>query len=519
MLFNSFSFVYAFLPATLAIYYFLTKSGFRTAALYFLAFASLVFYAMWSYVYAGLLCVSLAINYAIGLMIQRSLDRGGARRANLWMAAGVSFNICTLLYFKYTNFFIDNINVAFGASFFVAHVVLPLGISFYTFQKIALLVDLSRGVVRLRDFGRFALFVLFFPQLIAGPIVHFKEIAPQFARRDTGRNALPNLAIGSAIFAMGLFKKTVLADTAVLFSAPVYAAAQSDAWSYSFWLGWQGALAYTLQLYFDFSGYTDMAVGLGRMFGVRLPQNFFSPHKADNIADYWRRWHMTLQRFLLVYLFQPIAIPMMRLSMSRDMGPKSAFLLSRVFPTLAVFIVSGFWHGAGWTFIVWGIMHGCYVSVQELWIEVRGEREEPETGSPPFRFRFFILTFLAVVASNVMFRAETVTSGLKIYAGMLNLSSMGAGFSASRAQLAASLPVVAVLAVGFFIIFFMPNSQQIMRRYGPALAWQTWRHISNPLPAIEWRANFGYAIATGVVLALGLLFIVRGQSAFIYFNF
>ena len=211
---------------------------------------------------------------------------------------------------------------------------------------------------------------------------------------------------------------------------------------------------------------------------------------------------------------------MMRLAMAREMGRWGAFVLARLVPTMVVFIISGFWHGAGWTFVVWGVMHGCYVSTQEFWSELfKKNRKKNKAKKPTFVFRYFVLTFLAVVASNVMFRAISVPSALNIYGGMLNLASMIDGLRHGFEALDQTVPALAVIAVGFAIIFLAPNSQQIMRRYDPALDWQTWRKMPIPLPSIEWRPNLGYAIVTGLTLAFGLLFIVRGQSAFIYFNF
>ena len=517
MLFNSYQFIFLFLVPTLAIFYALRSSRWSALSVHFLALASFVFYAVWSLKFAALLILSLVINYALGLRIEASRAVSAQRTANASMLAGVAFNLCVLGFFKYTNFFLQTVNDVAATHFNLLHLILPLGISFYTFQKIAFLVDASRGRVRLQGFAKYALFVLFFPQLISGPIVHFRELAPQF-EHDIGRNPSRDIAIGLTLFAVGLLKKTGIADTAALYATPLFN--QADAGTpIPFWGAWEASLAYTVQLYFDFSGYTDMAIGLARMFGIRLPLNFQSPHRAGNIVDYWRRWHMTLQKFLVTYVFQVIALPLTRFSVDRDLAGKADMLATQIAPTLLVFLLSGLWHGAGWTFILWGLLHGAYVSVAEVWKRTRKKRGRGKADAPGASILLLgavALTFAAVVVSNVLFRARTVAGATLIYKGMLSPWSAHVSRDAVPSDTAGA---VAIIALGLGLVFFTPNIYQIMRRFEPALDFDSWRSLGNPVPALEWRPSILSGVVVGAIFTVGLLFIMRGQSEFIYFNF
>jgi D-alanyl-lipoteichoic acid acyltransferase DltB (MBOAT superfamily) len=517
MLFNSIGFIFLFLPIAVGGFYLLRNSHWPQLAFYFLILMSLIFYSVWNPIYSLLLCGSLVCNYLIGLLIESAVSGRTRYSSTIPLVIGVTGNLGVLFYFKYTNFFIDNVNLLVGTHIRWAHVLLPLGISFFTFQKIAYLIDMSRGEIQGRGFWRYCLFVLFFPQLIAGPIVHFREISPQFDRGDVGRFPSANITIGLAIFAIGLFKKTVIADTASEFASPLYLAAHQGL-DITFWEGWLAGLIYTVQLYFDFSGYSDMAIGLARMFGVRLPLNFHSPLKSLSIIDYWRRWHMTLQRFIVSYIFQPIAIPMNRLAAAKDLGRVGRFAVALAMPSLISFLLIGIWHGAGWTFVIFGLMHGAYIVANEIWREINRKRRRRLKTEPTIYLRstYWLLTLVCVLCANVMFRAESVTDALAIYRGMLCINGLGTGALGLNAI---SMGAALTVFIGFSIILLCPNTQQIMRRYGPALDAQRWIPVSLPTLSPLWRPTFAWAGLTAFVLYFGIIFVMRGQSEFIYFNF
>ncbi|TDL86406.1 MBOAT family O-acyltransferase [Meridianimarinicoccus aquatilis] len=515
MLFNSLEFVFLFLPFTLAGYYLLIRAGLRDWIFLFLVSASLVFYAVWNPPYVLLLIASMLANYAVGLGLERLRGRG---QASL-MALGIVLNVAVLFYFKYANFFVDNLNAVSGANYTLERILLPLAISFYTLQQIAFLVDVARGEVRPTGVWRYATFVIFFPQLIAGPIVHYKEMMPQFFGRRLGRFATANLTVGLAIFAIGLFKKTVIADSAAAFATPVYDMAAGGE-TIGLLAAWRAAICYTIQLYFDFSGYSDMALGLARMFGIKLPPNFHSPLRAASIIEYWRRWHITLQQFIVAYMHQPLVVPLTRFGAERGYGKWQMFALTTAAPTIMLFLVIGFWHGAAWTFVVFGGMHGIYLSVNEFWRTYRRKRRKKNKPGPRDMVFYHLLTLVCVAAANVVFRAEGVDDAIRIWAGMMRFSDLAALPSVLPANAAEALtePMLFIL-VAVSLIAFFPNTQQIMGRYHPILGWAKWRAVALPTIAFRWRPSLPWAVITGVVLFLGVAFISRGQTEFIYFNF
>jgi len=302
MLFNSYIFIFAFLPITFSIYFILAKYKSGEMAISFLVVASLFFYGWWNPIYLALIMLSISVNYFIGEAIVRSRTISKNRHTKFLFISGLIFNLGLLAYFKYANFIIENINLVFGFTSQINKIILPLAISFFSFQQVAYLVDTYKGITKEFKFTHYVLFVTFFPQLIAGPIVHHKEMLPQFMKLDNMKPKLDNIVIGVNIFALGLFKKVVLADGIAQYSSPVFNAALTGE-PMSLFVAWGGALAYTFQLYFDFSGYSDMAIGITRMFGIRLPLNFFSPYKSLSIIEFWRRWHITLSRFLRDYVY------------------------------------------------------------------------------------------------------------------------------------------------------------------------------------------------------------------------
>lgn len=521
MLFSSFPFIFGFLPLALLLT-FLVGRYTRPGAKLVLTILSFGFYAWWKPIHLPLLLGSVLFNYLVGGIIQRAYAEGRSGAVKAWLIFGLVVDIGALGWFKYANFFADNINLAFGAGIQLEHVVLPLAISFFTFQKIAYLIDSAQGDARRMTLLDFALFASFFPQLISGPIVHYKELVPQIQAPLFGRWISRNFMIGLVIFAIGIFKKAVIADTFALYVNPLYSAADTGG-SFGFVTGWAAALTYMLQLYFDFSGYSDMAIGLARMFGIKLPLNFHSPLRAVSIIDFWRRWHMTLQRFLTVYVFQPIALPLNRYAAQHGLSNRGMYLLGIAAPTFATFLISGFWHGAGWTFIIWGLMHACYVATNEAWRSRRNRRRKafkklkkvmPEPGRGEIVF-YQLLTVVAVIVSEVIFRAQTVQGAASIWVGMTGIN----GWTAVQDVAGISLFAWVLVAIGFAIIYLMPNSQQIMGHFDPAYNWKDWKATARAPLHWTWKPNTFGIVFAGVALFFGIMFIQRGEAVFLYFNF
>ncbi|MGD1911300.1 MAG: MBOAT family O-acyltransferase, partial [Rivularia sp. (in: cyanobacteria)] len=303
MLFNSLEFIFLYLPITLSIFFGIGKFGNYRFAIVFLVAASLSFYGWWNPPYLLLLIFSLIFNYFIGSALSEKLKIKLGKK--LLLTLGIIVNLALIGYFKYANFFVSTVGDLLGRNFNLENIILPLAISFFTFQQIAYLVDAYKGETKEYNLLDYCLFVTFFPQLIAGPIVHHKEVMPQFEDKSTYRFNPENMAVGITIFSLGLFKKVIFADNIAAYATPVFTAA-SQGRAPTLVEAWVGALAYTLQLYFDFSGYSDMAIGIARMFGIKLPINFNSPYKAISISDFWRRWHITLSNFLRDYLYIPL---------------------------------------------------------------------------------------------------------------------------------------------------------------------------------------------------------------------
>jgi alginate O-acetyltransferase complex protein AlgI len=478
MLFNSYPFIFLFLPIALMGYFAPGRLS-QLASVIWLALASLAFYAVSNWQFVALLLASIAFNYFIGwLLIARRLS--GHLRL-IVLTAGVSGDLVVLGYFKYAGFLAANLNALFSTGLSV-NVLLPVGISFYTFTQIAFLVDAYRGNVARYALPHYALFVTYFPHLIAGPILHHRDMIPQFEAAES-KSPNPHLILcGLMIFAIGLFKKTGLADGI----QPLVALAFGPI-TPSFDQAWIGALAYTFQLYFDFSGYSDMAIGISLMFGIFLPLNFNSPYKATSIIDFWRRWHMTLSQFLRDYLYIPLG------------GNRHGRVL-RYVNLMITMVLGGLWHGAAWTFVIWGALHGVYLCVNHAW-----NRFVPAV-APRFArtadIVALVLTFLAVVIAWVFFRADNTASALSILSRMADPTQIV--FSRGEIADAVFVTVYAVIA------WFAPNTQAIMG-YEHAN-----RTVGETLGAWSKRPAFLYASAA--VLAFGILGIQQ-HSEFIYFRF
>jgi D-alanyl-lipoteichoic acid acyltransferase DltB (MBOAT superfamily) len=474
VLFNSYSFIFIFLPITLVGYFaFGAISGILAVA--WLAAASLVFYAVGGLQFVPLLIVSIAFNFVSGgILIRR--EGLGLRRSVL--TVGIAGNLLLLAYFKYAGFITANLAALLSTSWSL-DVALPIGISFYTFTQIAFLVDAYRGKVARYGLPHYALFVTYFPHLIAGPILHHREMIPQFERRELSRPHMTLITGGLAIFAVGLFKKTCLADG---IQPLVKLAFGPDVPSFD--QAWIGSLAYTFQLYFDFSGYSDMAIGLSLMFGIFLPLNFCSPYKACSIVDFWRRWHMTLSRFLRDYLYIPLG--------GNRRGPALRYV-----NLVITMLLGGLWHGAAWTFVAWGLLHGLYLCVNHAWSALTPTA--PAALRPASRVAGGALTFLAVVVAWVFFRADSVRAAGSILLRMVDPTHIQFGLREQWALLP-----IAVLAL---ITWLCPNTQEIMgydaeeRRVSVAETGQ---------PAL--------LVGIGAMLAVGILWIQK-HSEFIYFRF
>jgi alginate O-acetyltransferase complex protein AlgI len=478
MLFNSYPFIFLFLPIALVGYFALGRLG-HLAPVIWLALASLAFYAVSNWQFVALLLASIAFNYVVGwLLIARRLSNS---LRVIVLTAGVSGDLVVLGYFKYAGFLVANLDAVFSTSFSV-HVLLPVGISFYTFTQIAFLVDAYKGNVARYALPHYALFVTYFPHLIAGPILHHKDMIPQFEAAES-KSPSPHLILcGLMIFAIGLFKKTGMADGI----QPLVALAFGPI-TPSFDQAWIGALAYTFQLYFDFSGYSDMAIGISLMFGIFLPLNFNSPYKATSVIDFWRRWHMTLSQFLRDYLYIPLG------------GNRHGRVL-RYVNLMITMMLGGLWHGAAWTFVIWGALHGVYLCINHAWNHF-GPAVPPRFARAA-DIAALIVTFVSVVIAWVFFRADNISSALSILSGMADPTQIVFG----RGEMASAIFVVVYAAIAWFA----PNTQAVMG-YDHAN-----RTVGETLGAWSRRPSFLYASAA--VLAFGILGIQQ-HSEFIYFRF
>jgi alginate O-acetyltransferase complex protein AlgI len=545
VLFNSYEFIFAFLPVTLAGFFALGVVS-RPSALRWIIFVSIVFYAWWRPLNVLIIAPSILINFALARILQRlGGDEARERTSRLVLLLGIVFNVAFLGYFKYIDFGRGAINDIFGTNLVLTHVILPLGISFITFQKIAFLIDVHAGRVRSFTLQDYCLFVLFFPQLIAGPIVHYREMMPQF-HSISCRFDKENFAVGLTLLSFGLFKKVVLADHVAAVVTPIYNQAASGS-GVSFVLAWAAAIGFTLQIYFDFSGYTDMALGLARFFGIRLPQNFHSPLQASSIIDFWLRWHMTLTRFLTAYIYNPLTLSLTRRRVGKGRPGLTgrnttigAFVYLLMFPILLTMFVSGLWHGAGYGFIIWGLLNGVYLTVNHAWRVIRpqlwSDRRSYERFMQPTGH---LLTFISVAAAMVFFRSPTVTSAIDLIKGMLGLNGVALpqaiydhlGPLAAwlhRAGVADVSPelwsgrefgtMVMWILLLMFIALACPNTLQILAQYEPALGVKPDAAGLARRRIIEWDTSLPWAIGVSIVAAIGILSL-GSYSEFLYWQF
>ena len=476
MLFSSYIFVFVFLPVVIAVYYTLSLLKDGVYQRIFLIAASLFFYGYYNVAYLCLILASMGVNYVVARILAQYAE---SRYKVVSFIVGVAFNVLLLGYFKYYDFFVHNINVLLGTEYALRHIVLPLGISFFTFQQVSFLVSVYKGeepVGRLKDY---CLFVTFFPQLVAGPIVLYSEMMPQFEDDMRRKFNSYSFASGVYMFSMGLFKKAVIADSLAVFADNGFGMGEMGLAA-----GWLTSLSYTLQIYFDFSGYSDMAVGLGRMFNIEIPFNFMSPYMAESITDFWRRWHITLGRALSTYVYKPL-------------GGNRKGICRTSFNLFITFFISGLWHGAAWTFVVWGALHGMFVVVERILSR--------RFALVPKLIRISV-TFIITNFLWVLFRADSFSQAIKVYTGMVNFGNLNFNQLETVVGTASGVDFpmiidairISVIIVGLLlVVFFCKNSATLLTKF------VTSRRV---------------LYTTAVMFVLSTLCLSR-ESVFIYFNF
>jgi alginate O-acetyltransferase complex protein AlgI len=514
MLFSSWEFMLVFLPTILAVF-FCVPVEWRTTRKAWLAVASLFFYGWWKVEYVLLLVVSIGINYLIAEWLVRSQGRPHKR----WILGfGVTANLALLGYFKYTNFFGDLVAGLSNAPVGHVSIILPLAISFYTFTQIGYLVDVCRDPKLHYHWIDYSLFVVFFPHLIAGPIVRHWEIIPQYADRDLRVNR-SDLGVGLALFLMGLYKKVIFADNASNVANAIYTAADGGV-VLPWFDAWLGTIAYAMQIYFDFSGYSDMAVGIARLFGIKFPANFDSPYRASSIIEFWQRWHITLTRFLREHLYYPLG--------GNRLGPSR-----QAINIMATMLLSGLWHGADWMYVLWGGLHGLGLVINHQWRSL-GQRLGWHAIKRQLRWLCVGATFAFVLVTWVPFRASSLPAAQSVWASMLGLhgitlsertanperqpgkalAAAGVRFVPDVAKLT-SYDAAMKLTFGLLLIaWLLPNTQQLLRDYAPAL--------EGEIRPSWWRLRLN--LAGGLALGFAFFWVVRASysaapSPFLYFNF
>ena len=523
MLFNSYYFIFLFFPLTLLGFHLISKTGDHLKVTIWLIGMSLFFYGWWNPIYIPLIVTSIIINYLCGAVLIKSPKK-------FFLVFGIIFNLSLLSYFKYAHFISSNLSILTGQFIIIEKIVLPLAISFFTFQQITYLVDSYRGETKHYNFWNYTLFVTFFPQLIAGPIVQHKEILPQLENKLLNRLNVKHLSIGITLFFLGLFKKVIIADGIAVKATPVFNAAEQIGSTLTFFEAWGGALAYSIQIYFDFSGYSDMALGLARMLGIILPANFCSPYKASSIIDFWRRWHMTLSRFLRNYLYIP-------------MGGNRKGEFRKHFNIMITMLLAGLWHGDNWTFVIWGGLHACFLIINHLWRLYLKKFQHLNVNIKPLKLKKItrvvaittgkLITFLAVVIAWVIFRCESLEGARRFYEGMFGLNgfSIPNKLSPILGTLTNCFPNIHIVAEGLgsfgssssiitllLLILFSwtaPNTLELMQNYKPALA------LNKELirkPIIFWKPSRLWSLVIAIAAIISLTNLYR-VSEFLYFQF
>ncbi len=518
MLFNSYIFIFAYFPVVLVIFYLIGRRSHRLAAGW-LGIASLFFYGWWDVRFVPLLVASVLANYVFGILLSENYSQHNRK---IFLIIAIASNLGLLAIMKYADFFIataNNVLLPLNVGPVpILDIVLPLGISFFTFTQIAFLVDTYRGHINERNFVHYLLFVSYFPHLIAGPVIHHKQMMPQFSQDSTYSVSYNNIAMGVTFFSIGLFKKVFLADGIAIYANGLFNAVAGGG-NPTFFEAWAGALAYALQLYFDFSGYCDMAIGISLFLNIKLPINFDSPYKSADIIEFWRRWHMTLSAFLRDYLYIPLG------------GNRNGKLM-RYRNIMLTMLLGGLWHRAGWTFVLWGGLHGAYLVINNEWKKITGGGLNTFLPNHVAKLVGCAITFTAVVVAWVPFRSESFSTSMKFYSGMLCLNgiSFPVSWSPLLKGLAPSkwitfsglLPLIHSnsyelclwLLAGLIIVFALPNAQQI----AGGLDFHTGSESPIPLErSITWR-RAGMAFLTGGLLYISFISLGR-PSPFLYFQF
>ncbi len=544
MLFNSYAFILVFLPGALLGYSLCARIG-ATAAAAWLTLCSFGFYAYWNMAFVSMLLVSIAFNFGMGRLLLASSETGSQRRLRGLLALGVGFNLLPLFYFKYLGTILALAQTwTLVSPQFDTRIILPLGISFFTFTQIGYLVDCQQGEGRELGIVRYALFVSFFPHLIAGPLLHVREIGAQLLDPATFRLRADNFAFGATYFIIGLSKKVVFADQ----FADLVAAGFQRPDHFALFDSWLYVLAYAIQLYFDFSGYSDMAIGLAAMFGIRFPLNFNSPYKARSIIDFWQRWHMTLTRYLSLLLYNPLALAITRRRMRKGLplyrrgsANAGAFLGMVVVPVFFTMTLAGVWHGSGMQFLVFGLLHACYLAINHAWRGYAPQpRPRPRALAAAIVAGQVLLTFVAVLVAQVFFRANSAGDALDMLGGMAGLHGIeplavsvtvvnaldhlgGLGrFLTERHHVlafrtSAAVPSLVRVAACLAVVWALPNSQRIMGMIMPP-GNRGGRETQTMAPQPGALAPVGVAALAGVMLAADLL-LLQQTKVFLYFQF
>jgi D-alanyl-lipoteichoic acid acyltransferase DltB (MBOAT superfamily) len=490
MLFNSHQFIFVFMPIVLVGYWGLGRVlgprwGFR-----WLLAASLFFYWQLSGSYILVLLFSILMNYAFAGALFHAAS--GTRRRDLIAAASIAANLLLLCYFKYLGFILDNLDLLLGTSAHVAPMLLPIGLSFFTFQQIAYLVDVNAEQARPAALLDYALFVSFFGHVTAGPIVHHSEVLPLYAGEERALSFQKLFLPALVIFSIGLFKKVVIADNLATVADRVFLLADGRQ-AISVADAWFGAVTYTLQLYFDFSGYSDMAIGVGKLFGITLPINFDSPYKARSIIEFWQRWHISLTRFFTTYVYLPLAMLLYRKTGSMELGAARRFTARVAVPTLVTFLLAGFWHGAGWNYGLFGVLHGGALTVNQGW-RAAGFAMPAPLG--------WLLTAVVILVGMTLFRASDTTAALIVIGGLVGIGTTVAP--------AFDIGLLALVLALMAVVLFAPNSQQIGEYLDDAVARGAGSVLRHPE---AMRLVF-----TSVVFWVAVMSIVQ-QSRFLYYQY
>lgn len=509
MFFNSLEFIFIFLPITIICYFLLATKGGRTGQIV-LTGASLIFYALLTPDYLPLLLVSIFFNFGIGKLLIGSLQEGqNYHWKKVILFSGIIGDLGILGYYKYFNFAIVNLDSAFNLTIPVQNIVLPLGISFFTFTQIAFLADTYQGKVENINFLSYMQFVTFFPHLIAGPIYHHADIIPQFENDSDHGIRWEHMNLGIFFFFFGLAKKVILADTLAGIASPIFISVAQGG-TPMFIEAWMGALAYTLQLYFDFSGYSDMAIGIALMFNIHFPINFYSPYKVTSVIDFWRSWHITLSNWLRDYLYIPLG------------GSRFGFP-AHLRNLLITMVLGGLWHGAGWTFVAWGGLHGVYLVINHLW---------RRTGIILHSYICWAVTFFAIIIGWVFFRADSIKSAIVMMKGMSGLNGLTIPPYISAADIlwnetpvmiapAENVINIFIIGIGLAIVLFLPNLIEMTQQFQPALIDQRLYRVKkiNPLNiSFSYRQSVKWGFIVAIVAASALVSL-QTTSEFLYFQF